>query len=149
MKKLLLTVLLTMTALSVSAQQLPTHERLHNAEVQIEHNKQSITYLSKQNNTNKADIKHLNTQLNNMANREDIECVSTDTKKGISTAIAIASLEYPEYNSDKKLSLAVATGTYKGKTSIAYGVAYRPNYDMIFSIKCSDNSVGASVGVNL
>lgn len=146
MKKLLLTALLTMTALSVNAQ-LPDHERLHNAEVQIEHNKQSVTYLSKQNTANKSDIKRLDAQVKNVST--DINRLDTDIKKGTSTAIAIASLEYPEYNSDKKFSIAIGTGTYKGHTSIAYGVAYRPNYDMIFSIKGSDDSVSTSVGMNL
>ena len=82
----------------------------------------TITYLSKQNATNKAEIKRLN---------EKIDNVST------------------QINKDKKFSVAVATGTYKGDASIAYGLAYRPNYDMIFSIKGSDDSVGASMGLNL
>lgn len=147
-KKLLVTSLLLLCSMNVGAQ-LPDHERLHNVEVQTEHNKQSITYLSKQNTANKAEIKRLNNQLQNTANKVDIEQISNQSKKGVATAVAIASIEYPEYNSDKKWSLAVATGTYKGHTSIAYGVAYRPNYDMIFSIKGSDDSVATSVGVNL
>lgn len=118
------------------------HEQVHNNTVQIENNKHSIKYLSQQNAANKAEIKHLEVKMDDFTAKG---YVNTAT----STAIAIASLEYPAYNKDKKLSLAVATGTYKGKTSIAYGVAYRPNYDMTFSIKGSDDSVATSVGVNL
>lgn len=141
MKKLFVstTLLFVLGAVDVCAQ-LPEHEQVYNNKVQIENNKNSIKYLVNQNTVNKNDIKRLNEQVNN---------VSTQINKSTSTAISLASLEYPAYNKDKKLSLAVATGTYKGKTSVSYGVAYRPNYDMIFSIKGSDDSVGASVGVNL
>ena len=141
MKKLAITTLLLVCSMNVGAQ-LPMHEQVHNNTVQIENNKHSIKYLSQQNTINKTEIKQLETKMDEFASKGDIS-------KSTSTAIAIASLEYPAYNKDKKLSLAVATGTYKGKTSIAYGVAYRPNYDMTFSIKGSDDSVATSVGVNL
>ena len=72
-----------------------------------------------------------------------------ESRKGISQAIAIAGLEYPTYDDEHKLKIAIGTGTYKGQTSVAYGIAYTPNYDTIFSIKGSDNSVACSVGVNL
>lgn len=72
-----------------------------------------------------------------------------ETKKGISQAIAIGGLERPEYNDEKKLSIMIGTGTYKGVTSVAYGIAYTPNYDTVFSIKGSDDSVSCSMGVNL
>lgn len=141
MKKIIAsTLLVILGGFNMVNAQLPQHEQIHNNTVQIEHNKQSITYLSKQNTANKAEIKRLNTQIDN---------VSTQINKSTSTAIALASLEYPAYNKDKKLSVAVGTGTYKGHTSVAYGIAYRPNYDMIFSIKGSDDSVGASIGLNL
>lgn len=139
MKKLAITTLLLVCSMNVGAQ-LPMHEQVHNNTVQIENNKQSIKYLNKQNTVNKNEVKRLNSQIDN---------VSTKVNKATSTAIALASLEYPPYNKDKKFSVVVGTGTYKGKTSIAYGVAYRPNYDMIFSIKGSGGSVGASVGMNL
>ena len=139
MKKLFVSTMLVLCSIGVNAQ-APVHEQVYNNTVQIENNKQSIVYLSKQNTANKNDIKRLNEQINN---------VSTQLSKSTSTAMAIASLEYPAYNKDKKLSLAIGTGTYKGKTSIAYGVAYRPNYDVIFSVKGTDDSVATSVGVNL
>lgn len=139
MKKLFVSTMLVLCSMSVNAQ-APTHEQVYNNTVQIENNKQSIVYLSKQNTANKNEIKRLNEQINN---------VSTQLSKSTSTTMAIASLEYPAYNKDKKLSLAIGTGTYKGKTSIAYGVAYRPNYDVIFSVKGTDDSVATSVGVNL
>lgn len=79
----------------------------------------------------------------------DYDNFKSETKKGISQAIAIAGLERPAYNDDKKLSIMIGTGSYKGQTSVAYGVAYTPNYDTVFSIKGSDDSVACSVGVNL
>lgn len=139
MKKLFVSTMLVLCSICVNAQS-PIHEKVYNNTVQIENNKQSIVYLSKQNTANKNEIKRLNEQINN---------VSTQLNKSTSTAMAIASLEYPAYNRDKKLSIAIGTGTYKGKTSIAYGVAYRPNYDVIFSVKGTDDSVATSVGVNL
>lgn len=139
MKKLIVSTMLVLCYMGVSAQ-APTHEQVYNNTVQIENNKNSIVYLSKQNTANKNEIKRLSEQINN---------VSTQLSKSTSTAAALASLEYPAYNKDKKLSLAIGTGTYNGKTSIAYGVAYRPNYDVIFSVKGTDDSVATSVGVNL
>ncbi len=139
MKKLFVSTMLVLCSMSVNAQ-LPNHEQVYNNTVQIENNKNSIVYLSKQNIANKNEIKRLNEQINN---------VSTQLSKSTSTAIALTSIEYPAYNKDKKLSLAIGTGSYNGKTSIAYGVAYRPNYDVIFSIKGTDDSVATSVGVNL
>lgn len=136
MKKLIVSTMLVLCSMGASAQP-PMHEQVYNNTVQIENNKNSIVYLNKQNTANKTEIKKLD------------ERVSTQLSKSTSTAIALASLEYPAYNKDKKLSLAIGTGTYKGKTSIAYGVAYRPNYDVIFSIKGTDDSVATSVGVNL
>lgn len=139
MKKLIVSTMLVLCSIGVSAQ-APTHEQVYNNTVQIENNKNSIVYLSKQNTANKNEIKRLNEQINN---------VSTQLSKSTSTAIALTSIEYPAYNRDKKLSLAIGTGSYNGKTSIAYGVAYRPNYDVIFSVKGTDDSVATSVGVNL
>ena len=139
MKKLIVSTMLVLCHMGVSAQ-APTHEQVYNNTVQIENNKQSIIYLSKQDTANKAEINKLNSKIDN---------VSIQLSKSTATAIALASLEYPAYNKDKKLSLAIGTGTYKGKTSIAYGVAYRPNYDVIFSVKGTDDSVATSVGVNL
>ncbi len=79
----------------------------------------------------------------------DYNDFKTETKKGISQAIAISGLERPTYNDEKKLSIMIGTGSYKGTTSVAYGIAYTPNYDTVFSIKGSEDSVACSVGVNL
>ena len=81
--------------------------------------------------------------------QNDMDDLRNESRKGISQAIAIAGLEYPTYDDEHKLKIAIGTGTYKGQTSVAYGIAYTPNYDTIFSIKGSDNSVACSVGVNL
>lgn len=87
---------------------------------------------------------------NSMASlQNDMDNLRSETRKGISQAIAIAGLEYPTYDDEHKLKIAIGTGTYKGQTSVAYGIAYTPNYDTIFSIKGSDDSVACSVGVNL
>lgn len=136
---LFVSTMLVLCSIGVSAQP-PTHEQVYNNTVQIENNKQSIVYISKQNTANKTEIKKLNDKIDN---------VSTQLSKSTSTSIALSSLEYPAYNKDKKLSIAMGTGTYNGETSIAYGVAYRPNYDVIFSVKGTDDSVTTSVGVNL
>lgn len=94
------------------------------------------------------------TKHNNLASsitslQNDFDNFKGETRKGISQAIAIAALEYPTYDDEHKVKFAVGTGTYKGKTSVAYGIAFTPNYDTIFSIKGSDDSVACSVGVNL
>lgn len=81
--------------------------------------------------------------------RNDLSNLRNETRKGISQAIAIAGLERPTYDSDHKLSVMFGTGTYKATTSVAYGVSYMPNYDTVFSIKGSNDSVACSVGVNL
>lgn len=72
-----------------------------------------------------------------------------ETRKGIASAIAIASLEKPAFDIEHKTSIMMGIGTYKGTASIAYGITYQPNYDMVFSIKGSDDSVGCSMGINL
>lgn len=97
-----------------------------------------------QQETNHTNLMNSMTSLQN-----DMANLRSETRKGISQAIAIAGLEYPTYDDDHKLKIAIGTGTYKGQTSVAYGIAYTPNYDTIFSIKGSDDSVACSVGVNL
>lgn len=97
-----------------------------------------------QQETNHTNLASSMTSLQN-----DMDDLRNESRKGISQAIAIAGLEYPTYDDEHKLKIAIGTGTYKGQTSVAYGVAYMPNYDTIVSIKGSDNSVACSVGVNL
>lgn len=43
-----------------------------------------------------------------------------ETRKGIAGAVAIAGLEKPPYNPNKKASVMIGTGTYKGHTAVAY-----------------------------
>lgn len=98
-----------------------------------------------QNNTEMSN--KLQQQINGLSN--DFDNFKTETRKGISQALAIAGLEKPVYDSDHKTSIMIGTGTYKCHTSIAYGIAYQPNYDMVFSIKGSEDSVTTSMGFNL
>lgn len=86
-------------------------------------------------------------QLQDLTN--DYNNFKSETRSGIASAVAIAGLEKPVYDSDHKLSVMIGTGTYKGTTKVAYGIAYQPNYDWVFSVKGSDDTVATSVGFNL
>lgn len=76
---------------------------------------------------NKHSIKYLSQQ--NTINKTEIKQLET---------------KMDEFASKGDISKSTSTAI-----AIAYGVAYRPNYDMTFSIKGSDDSVATSVGVNL
>ena len=127
-----------MTGMSVQAQ--PLHEQVYNNTQQINANKYAVQYLQKKDKVLRQDIDKM---------YSDVSTIKNESRKGTATALAVANIEYPQYNKDKKVSIAVATGTYKGNTAIAYGLAYRPNEDIIFSIKGTDDTIGGAVGMSL
>ena len=102
--------------------------------------KTDVSVLTEQSNSN---TQRLNTL------EDNYNSLKSETRKGISQAIAIAGIEYPTYDDEHKFKIAVSTGTYKGQTSVAYGFAYTPNYDTIISVKGTDESTAVSVGFNL
>ena len=112
----------------------------------IEH-EANVSTIQSDLKTQEQTIKGLNENINNV--RTDLQDFKHETRKGISQAIAIAGIEYPTYDDEHKFKIAFATGTYKGQTSLAYGVAYTPNYDTIISIKGTDEATSVSVGFNL
>lgn len=91
--------------------------------------------------------RQLSNDVNNL--RNDLDSLSHSTRHGIAGAVAIAGLEKPDYNPNHKTSIMIGTGTYKGTTAVAYGIAYQPNRDMVFSIKGTDDEFATSVGISL
>ena len=75
----------------------------------------------------------------------------TETNKGLAKVTALTGLHPLDFDPANKWNVAVATGTYKNETSVALGVFYRPNRDVMFSFGSSisngDNAYtfGASV----
>lgn len=114
---------------------------------QIDAIKQEQNKLQGQVQNNTTLLNSVQEQLNTL--NGDYTNFKHETRKGIASAIAIASLEKPAFDIEHKTSIMIGTGTYKGTASIAYGITYQPNYDMVFSIKGSDDSVGCSIGINL
>lgn len=113
-----------------------------------------IDTIKEEHNKLQGEVKNNTTLLNSV--QEQLQGLSNDyatfkgeTRKGIASAVAIASLEKPQYDPNHKTTIMIGTGTYKGTTQVAYGVTYQPNYDTVFSIKGSNDTVGTSVGFNL
>lgn len=93
------------------------------------------------------DIQNNTKLLNSM--KSDFDTFKSETRSGIASAIAIGGLDKPSYDPNHKASVMIGTGTYKGTTKVAYGITYQPNYNMVFSIKGSDDAVATSVGFSL
>ena len=80
-----------------------------------------------------------------------IDSLHTETNKGLAKVTALTGLHPLDFDPANKWNVAVATGTYKNETSVALGVFYRPNRDVMFSFGSSisngDNAYtfGASV----
>lgn len=84
---------------------------------------------------------------------KEINALRNQTNKGLAKVTALAGLHPLAFDKNNKLSLSVASGSYKSEHALALGGFYQPNRDVLLSFGSSvggnDNAytVGASVRV--
>ena len=94
--------------------------------------------------TDAVNVSQLNSAVSNISNHYDalqnkVNKNHNETKRGIAGTAALAALHPLDFDPDHKLDVMAGYGHFHNANSVALGMAYRPNEDLMFT-------VGSTVG---
>lgn len=94
--------------------------------------------------TDAVNVGQLNNAVSNISNHYDalsnkVNKNHNETKRGIAGTAALAALHPLDFDPDHKLDVMAGVGHFHGSNAVAFGAAYRPNEDLMFT-------VGSTVG---
>ena len=94
--------------------------------------------------TDAVNVNQLNSAVNNISNHYDalqnkVNKNHNETKRGIAGTAALAALHPLDFDPDHKLDVMAGYGHFHNANSVALGMTYRPNEDLMFT-------VGSTVG---
>lgn len=94
--------------------------------------------------TDAVNVNQLNSAVNNISNHYDaltnkVNKNHNEAKRGIAGTAALAALHPLDFDPDHKLDVMAGYGHFHNANSVALGMAYRPNEDLMFT-------VGSTVG---